>query len=166
MPFVISATSSNRSTAPAGVHNAVCVDVINKGLMETKFGKKTKLVIRWELDAEDEGTGKRYVIGEMYSVSLHEKANLRKMLETWRGRKFTADELRGWDIETLIGVPCQLVVAHKDTDDGNTYANVVSVVPASKAFKLKPSGQYVRQPQEVHEAPLDVDQAEEDAPPF
>ena len=32
-----------------------------------------------------------------------EKAVLRQTLETWRGKKFTVDELRGWDLEKLIG---------------------------------------------------------------
>jgi hypothetical protein len=133
------------ATAPEGLHQAVCVDVYDLGDVETQWGLKPKIEIRWQLDEINPETSKRFEIRNRYTNSLHEKAVLRQTLETWRGKRFTADELRGWDLEKLIGVNCQVQVVHKPGDEGRIWANVQAVVPAAKgAIKLRPQD-YIRQ---------------------
>src|SRR3990167_2490369 len=74
-----------------------------------------------------------------------EKANLRKHLEAWRGKKFTKEELDGFDVEKLLGVNCQLQVIHNLSDNGGTFANVQAIVPLGKGMvKIRPSEDYVR----------------------
>lgn len=126
---------------PEGVHNAVCVDVVDLGVVDGPFGAKHKCRIVWEVEATMED-GRRFTVGEMYSASLHEKSNLHKHLKAWRGRAFTSDELKAFDLEKVVGVPCQLVVSHRDKD-GTIYANVQTVIKAG-ATKLTPSGAYQR----------------------
>jgi hypothetical protein len=71
--------------------------------------------------------------------------NLRPMLEAWRGRKFTPQELEGFDLERLLGVSCQLQLVHVLTDRGGLFANVQAVVPLGRGMtKLRPSEDYVR----------------------
>ena len=70
----------------------------------------------------------------MYTLSLSEKANLRRDLENWRGKAFTPEELKGFDISKLLGKPCQIGVTH-DTKDGKTYANISGVMGLSKDQK-------------------------------
>jgi hypothetical protein len=133
------------ATAPEGLHQAVCVDVVDLGDQDTPWGVKPKIEIRWQLDEVNPETQKRFEIRNRYTNSLHEKAVLRQTLETWRGKKFTSDELKGWDLEKLIGVNCQVQVVHKPGDEGRVWANVQAVVPAAKgALKLRPQD-YVRQ---------------------
>jgi hypothetical protein len=80
-----------------------------------------------------------------YTLSLHEKANLRRELETWRGKKFTAEEGEGFDLEKLLGANCQLQVIHNEKDDGTVYANVQAIVPAGRGLeKLSIPPDYVR----------------------
>src|SRR4030095_12242369 len=88
---------------------------------------------------------RRYDVARVYTLSLHERAALRKDLESWRGRKFTEQELSaGFDLERLIGVNAQINVTHDLSDDGSLYANVTTVVPPVKgAAKLVPED-YVR----------------------
>ena len=62
-------------------------------------------------------------IGCFYTASLSEKANLRRDLEGWRGRAFTPEELKGFDVFNVLGVPCQVTVTHNDKGK----ARVVSV---------------------------------------
>ena len=57
--------------------------------------------------------GKPFLISRRYSLSLHEKSSLRRDLESWRGRAFTQEELRGFDLEVLIGVGCLVSVVHE-----------------------------------------------------
>jgi hypothetical protein len=40
-----------------------------------------------------------------FTPSLHEKANFRKFLQSWRGRGLMGSELAEFDEETLIGSP-------------------------------------------------------------
>ena len=142
---------------PAGMQHAVCVDVIDLGDRETPFidertGKKKvqhQIKLVWEVDAVDENgepsqrtDGAPHRVSKFYTVSLNEKANLRKDLDRWRGKPFTDEELEaGWDVENVIGADCQVNLFHK----GN-YANVESVLPRPRgAPKLQPSGTYQRE---------------------
>jgi hypothetical protein len=129
-----------RALAPAGIHAAVCVDVQDLGLQTGAYGAKHKVRLVWQLDALDPEAGRRVEVARVYTLSLSERAALRKDLECWRGKKFTDQELDlGFDLERVIGANCQVVVSHDLGDNGTTYANVDSVLPAAKgAPKLAP----------------------------
>jgi hypothetical protein len=127
--------------APEGFHHAVCVDVIDLGMVNTGFGPKHKMRVVWEIEPTMPD-GKRFTVRKQYTVSLHEKSSLRKDLRAWRTRDFTSEELDGFDVEKVIGAPCQLLITHAEKE-GTLYANVAAVHKAAK--KLAPSGQYVRQ---------------------
>ena len=133
---------SNFEPAEEGVHDAVCVDVADLGMVDGQFGEKHKARLTWELAAKMKD-GRPYVASKTYTVSLHEKATLHKDLKSWRGKPFTADELRGFDVEKVLGAPCQLVITNTEKD-GMVYANVTAIMKAKKNFQLKPSGNYVR----------------------
>jgi len=118
---------------PAGTHQAVCFGVWDIGLQKSTYnGKeslKRKVIVGWEIDETmDSGpsVGKRMTIYKTYTLLLAPKAALRKDLEGWRGRAFTPEELKGFDIEKLIGANCTLSVIHEE-DNGKTYANISSV---------------------------------------
>jgi len=127
--------------APEGLHNAVCVDVVDLGLKDTEWGKKHKCRLVWEIEAT-RNDGKRFLIMKEYGVSLNEKATLRKDIQSWRGKPLTSDELRKFDLESLIGRGCQLVVTHSESD-GKTYANAQNVMKPGTNV-LTPSGSYTR----------------------
>lgn len=143
---------SEYSTPPEGLHPAVCVDVIDLGIVKTQFGEQVKIEIRWQLEEKDEKTGKRFLVVQRYTPSLHEKSRLRPLLESWRGKKFSADEERQFDIEKLLGANCQLQLIHNIKDEGRVYANVQAVVPYPRnAAKLRPE-EYVRVVDRPHES--------------
>ena len=124
------------SPMPSGNHVAICNMVVDLGkqrVVSQQYGEKIKhqVYIRWETPHERlawtdrdgvEREGPR-VIGKSYTVSLHENAALRGDLENWRGRAFTKEELAGFDISKLLGVPCMVNVIHQERN-GKTYANV------------------------------------------
>lgn len=132
--------------APAGVHVAVCVDVIDLGLLEVTYSGKTKkqhkVRLAWQI-GEDREDGKPFLVQKQYTLSLSEKATMRADLESWRGRPFTPAEEGGFDVETIIGAPCMLNIVH-ETKEGKTYANIKAVMPLMKgASKIVPRD-YVR----------------------
>ena len=146
MPIVAKASSSSYIPAPAGTHAAVCVDVVDLGVMEVNFGGKTKkqhkINIVWQIDEVREDN-KPYQLWKRYTLSLHEKAGLRKDLESWRGRPFTPDELEGFDVEAVLNVGCMLSVIH-NVKDGSTYANVAAVMKLPKGMTAPTPRDYMR----------------------
>ena len=120
--------------APEGLHQAVCVDFLDLGEMETPWGKKPKCRIYWQVDATMPETGERFLVTNTYTASLNEKATLRHHLEAWRGRKFTEQELQGFDTENLIGANCQIQVIHvaSKKDPAQKFANIQAIVPVGK----------------------------------
>lgn len=135
---------STYTAAPEGLHAAVCCDVVNLGLVQGAYGAKHKVRIVWQLDAFDDERGRRFDVARVYTLSLHERAALRKDLESWRGKKFTELELDGFDLDKLLGVNAQVAVTRTLSDDGTIYANVSTVVPPLKGVpKLVPLD-YVR----------------------
>jgi hypothetical protein len=126
----IYAKKKEYETAPAGLHQAVCVDVVDLGLVDTGFGPQVKIKIVWQL-AETNKKGYRFLVSQRYTPSLHKKSKLRPILESWRGKPFTAAEEKSFDIESVLGANCQLSITHNMTDEA-TYANVSAVVPAAK----------------------------------
>ena len=158
--------------APAGLHPAVCCDVIDRGLVDTQFGQKHQVEIRLQLEEaieSDKGLV-RPVVRQRFTNSLHEKAKLRAVLETWRGAKFTKDELRGFDLERLIGASCQVQVIHNVSDEGQTFANVNAVIPLGKGMpRVQVGSDYVRELQRTSMTPSNGDAADpllEDEVPF
>ena len=94
MPIYARKKETEFSPAPEGLWPAVCVDVVDLGIVQTPFGPQEKIQIRWQLEEKDPKTGKRYLIVQKYTPSLHEKSKLRPMLEAWRGKKFSKEEER------------------------------------------------------------------------
>lgn len=125
---------------PAGVHNAVCYMVMDLGShFDKKFAKHThSVLIGWEIPGERiiiEKEGVKHdlprAISRKYTISLHEKATLRKDLQTWRGRMFTDEELKGFDIKNILGKSCMIQVIHEKVGE-KTYANIGAIMPLMK----------------------------------
>lgn len=139
-------TGTSFKPAPAGLHQAVCVDVVDMGILEVSYAGKTKrqhkVRVVWQID-QDMEDGKPFIVQKRYTLSLHEKANLRKDLESWRGRPFTDAELEGFDLEKLLGANCQLNIQHVQKA-GETYANVISIVPLGRGMQKMEPRDYVR----------------------
>ena len=118
----------------AGAHSAVCTQVIDLGLQREEYMGEVKEIkqirIVWEVDEKGKDSdGKEYnrIHGETYTNSLGEKAKLRGILEGWRGKSFTEEELANFDTEQILGKDCTLNIKHKTSKSGNVYAIVDSI---------------------------------------
>lgn len=124
---------------PEGPHPAICDMFVDFGLQETtgKYAGKIqhKVYFRWQIPSlrlsyEKDGVQIEgpMTIGAKFTLSLHEKAALRKILQSWRGRAFTPEELRKFDVTAVVGKPCLVSVSHAPKDGGGVYANVDNVM--------------------------------------
>lgn len=143
--MIVSSTGGDFKPIPEGNYIATCVRVIDLGTQMTTFkgadSLKRKVLIAWEVPevmVEWEGEMQPALVMSSYTASLHDKANLRQHLEAWRGRRFTDDELKGFDLKNVLGKGCQIQVLH--SEDG-AYANV-------KAIMALPKG--TAQPDPIH----------------
>jgi len=149
-PLIIKDEPSEYPLCPDGLHAAILVDAVDLGKQESPWGAKHKLSLVFETQLTDEDD-KPFIIVKRYTWSLHEKSNLRKDLERFRGHKLDLNELKeGVDLEAYIGMSCNILVVHNEVEDGKIYANIESVLPYKNAkgklsyFELAPSGTYQR----------------------
>lgn len=139
-------TSQPRELIPAGNYMARCYQMLQIGTVEELYlGEKKmlhKVRIGWELPTElkvfkEEKGEQPLVISQEYTLSMHEKATLRKMLASWRGKDFTEKEAECFDITALIGAPCMLNIIHKPSkkDPSRSYEQIGSISPMPKGVK-------------------------------
>lgn len=138
----------NFKRVPQGVFIGRCYSLVDLGTQFTdgQYGPKSqhKMKIGWELFGEDEhgaeltvdvdGKTMPMTISKTYTVSLHEKAGLRRDLSAWRGKDFTEEEAKSFDVEKLVGAYCMLNVTTSETN-GKTYSNVAGLTPLPGALK-------------------------------
>jgi hypothetical protein len=127
----------------SGMHLARLYRIIDLGTQKSEFDGKInylhKVKFVWEVHGEDESgkpmvtdKGEPMVITKDYTLSWGEKANLRKDLESWRGRPFTEEEQRRFDLKNILDQWCMINVQHKPRQKGGVFANIVGVTPVPK----------------------------------
>lgn len=140
MPIVASKTEGGSFTPhPEGQFPAVCCDLHDLGMMKVTWQgqekQQRKCDVYFFCGEYREHDGKRIplLVRERFTVSLSDNARLRKFLEAWRGRKFTPEEEKGFDLETLLLAPAFLQVTHNESN-GNTYANISTIMRLPKGM--------------------------------
>lgn len=146
--MAINATSKSqtpRELIPAGNYVARCYKMIEIGTIPTEYlgvPKMTPTVrFGWELPLElkvfkEENGEQPCVIEKEYTLSLADKANLRRDLKSWRGKDFTPTEAENFDVTKLLGVPCMLNIIHipSKKDPLKFYENISSISPMPKGI--------------------------------
>ena len=142
MPITASSKGGDFEPIEAGVYVAVCYGVIDLGTQhnETFNQDRRQVLIQWELpevrgEFERDGVMQDLprAISQRFTNSLSSLANLRKVLESWRGKAFNQDELGAFDVSKLIGACCQLSIIHEPSKDGTrVYANISAVMALPK----------------------------------
>lgn len=132
----------NFEQTPAGTFMARCYRFIDLGSHEQTYqgeskGLKRLVMIGFELAGELMEDGRPFTIHKRYTWSTHEKANMRKDLESWRGAKFNESDFGpgGFDVRNLLGVPATLTIVHSE-HDGKNYSNIASIGKAMKGVQM------------------------------
>lgn len=141
MSLIVKGSSGPKIAPPdAGNYAAVCVQLVDVGLQHISFEGTERdvnqVAIVWELAGETVTLGEDTVprtVSKTYTMSLHERSGLRKDLKSWRGREFTDDELRAFDLRNILGAPCMIQIVHKTTANG-TYANIAGISSMPKGM--------------------------------
>lgn len=140
MGLIAKDPGGNREPAPAGTHQAWCFGLVDLGTQTGDYKGEIKSAhkvwIWWVLANEVQSDGKPVYCGTFFSVGLHEKSSLRKMLQGWRGKAFTEEELKGFDLRNIIGKPCLITIANVANGD-KVQDRITNVGPLMKGMKLE-----------------------------
>jgi len=131
--------------APAGLHKAVCVDIVDLG-MQTGFGGKQQHKVRfyWELPDAPMDDRRPFIVTRMFTATLNEKGSLNPFLSKWRGG-VQIKEGEAIDLDDFLLKPASIYVSHNVKEGGKTYANVDLAMPCNE--RVRPSGYYKRKDQ-------------------
>lgn len=139
MSLVAKETMERIPPLDEGIYEAVCSGLIDLGRQYSEQYNKSNDQVRlvWDVLGEtvkySDKESPRQVFSDL-TVSLDEKGNLRKLLQSWRGKSFTPEELKGFDLHNVLGVGCQVQIIHK-TNDRGTFGKVNTVIPMPKGKK-------------------------------
>jgi hypothetical protein len=137
MGLIAKNESGEKGIISAGTHVARCYGVIDLGTQySVKFGRwANKIMLQFELPADETEDGRPSIISKKYTLSLNDKASLRKDLESWLGRPVTAAEERdGFALGSMLGTPCLLSILHGgNTEKAYAYVAGVMSVPEGMA---------------------------------
>lgn len=131
---------------PQGMHLARCYRVIDLGTQESSYlgtiKHLPKVMLQFEVHGEDDGgnpivttKGEPMSISKNFTLSLAEMATLRKDLQTWRGREFTAEELRGFELKNVLGAWGMISVIKAMGNNGKEYTNIAAIMSVPPAIK-------------------------------
>lgn len=126
---------------PEGQFAARCVDVIDLGESVTDYpGKPPYLAQKvalafWtgQVDENPEVSQEPVNVVMEFTLSMGEKANLRKFLQSWRGKAYTDEEAKqGVPVDNLYGVAALVSVEQFSSKAGRKYARISSISPLPK----------------------------------
>jgi len=147
MAFYAEDSGGSFERCPPGMHLARCYRIIDLGTQRTEYMGQTKylhkIMIGWEIHGNrDDGSklvmqdGRPFAIFKNYTLSWSEKANLRLDLQSWRGKPFSQEELRRFDLETVLGKWGMLNIIERAGKTGNSvFSNVDGVTPVPSMIK-------------------------------
>ena len=123
---------------PAGTHQARCIRVVDLGTQQSEYqGQKNirrQVLVTWELPSELMDDGRPFSVSKFYTQSLNEKSRLYADLVNWRGREFTADELRGFDARNILDKTCLVSITMNDAGK----ARVTGIMKQPKHMECPP----------------------------
>lgn len=140
---------------PKGETRAVCVDVIDLGLVENPFKKNEdgtpekvrKVKIVWET-ARKKKNGQPFTVSRQFKLSLYDgsgggkSAALYDLLSAWLGASWNGK----FSSKALVGTPAVLYVKHEPskTDKTKVFPKVADVSPDESDNPYEASGTYKR----------------------
>ena len=131
---------------PPGMYLARCYRIVDLGTQKSEYlgtvKHLPKVMIQFEVHGEDEqgkplvtSKGEPMTISKNFTLSLAEKATLRKDLVSWRGRDFTRQELDGFELKNVLGAWAMINVSKTLGNNNKEYTNIANINPVPKQIK-------------------------------
>lgn len=111
---------------PAGRHQGRITEVRDKGIVQTQYGDKHKVMVIIESMTEEMDDGRPFLITKTMSLSSGRNSTLRAFREAVLDRPLTTEELQNFNAQReLVGQEISFRVDHSEPDaEGNVFANI------------------------------------------
>lgn len=125
---------------PEGQFEARCIDIIDRGIVKTVYAgvekARHKVTFRFYCGEtfRDEETGEERPlwVDHWVTLSMHEKAAMRKFIGDWRGKPVSDAEASKYNIMQHLTQPALIQVVHRE-GNARTYANLSSIMKLKNA---------------------------------
>jgi hypothetical protein len=112
------------------VVNAICVDVIDLGKIQTPWGIKPQIKFIFESDDTDEYGEQRLLI-RTFHKHPHEKSALSIAMKSWTNRNLSEEAANGkWSVKNQKGQQARLKLQTTLTESGKCFDKIVEILPA------------------------------------
>src|SRR5208282_4885166 len=123
---------------PTGTHLARCIGVIDLGTQKSEYqgqaNIRRQVILRWELPTELMDDGRPFICSKFYTQSLNEKSKLYGDLVNWRGKEFSAEELKGFDARNVLDKTCMVSITENEAGK----ARVTGIMKGPKHMECPP----------------------------
>ena len=137
---------STFTPVPPGMYLARCYRIVDLGTQKSEYQGKVnnlpKVMLQFEVHGNDDdgkplvtSKGEPMSISKNFTLSLAEKATLCKDLQTWRGKPFTPDELKGFQIDNVLGAWAMIAITKELGNNGKEYTNIANINKVLKEMK-------------------------------
>jgi hypothetical protein len=108
--------------------NAVCVDVLDLGIVTTPWGKQPQVELVFESDATDQ-YGEQRILVRRFHKHTHEMSSLSIALKSWCNRSLWEEEAIGeLDLNNLVGQQAILKLQPTRTKSGGTFDKITEIL--------------------------------------
>lgn len=145
MPLIAKESGKDFPPIQGGTKGARCFGVVGLGTQVSdnpKYRPSERVLLMFEVPEETyefEGKEVPMTILREYPQSLGRKTkptNLRKDLDSWRGKPFTEQEAAGFDLKNLLGVPCILSILNYTKQNGSPGAKITGISALPKNYEV------------------------------
>jgi len=126
--------------APAEV-NAVCVDVIDHGVVDLPWGKHPRISFVFETDLMDE-SGNPKTLTRTFNNYPYSRSALTEAIKNWLGLDISGED-EDYDLSKCVGEQARLRAPEAVSGSGKAYPKIEEIRPAG-AVCVQPSGNYRR----------------------
>ncbi len=123
---------------PAGTFPGLCLDVQDKGMVDSEYQGKTTTRhkgVLWFWCGQRDSEGRLLLVNMWFTLSTFHKAAIWPFLRGWLGDEAPGtgegdrSERVAFDFETLIARPSYLTLVHNVGKNGKTYCNIGNAAP-------------------------------------
>lgn len=143
---MLKAPKQQRILAPEGTHVARLVRLLHIGTIPEEYMGEQKEMNKVDFSFElldethvfkDGEEPKPFVVSKEFTLSMGEKANLRKFVEGMVGKSLGVDEANEFNVESMLGKACLITVKHKTSKKGSIYTDISTASPLMKGQVAK-----------------------------
>ena len=137
-----------------GPVQGVCADLIDLGVVPGFEGRpEHKIELVFQVDELNEKGDQRLEVRRRFTLSMNAKSNLRKFIQSWRGKPMTDEEAADFELFDLIGQNAMLQIVHQPSDKGGTWANIDGIMRIGKGAEKLEVENYKRREKKADATP-------------